>query len=435
MLSFLRQLGKYLPTFLLAFIMACAVWISAVTQSDPNEESVYPTPIQVTFIGQDPGLVITNNVTEQISVTLIAPHSIWSQLNRDASLVKAAVDLSGQGEGTHTLKIQLNVGLKPVQIVGLTPSTVTVTLEKLASRTLPVTLVVNGSPAVGYELGIATSSQNYVTVSGPESLVKQVYKITTVIDATKADLDIHQTATLQAVDINNNTLSGVTIDPTQVSVDLPVKQLGGYQNVVVKAVVSGQVKNGYRVTSISVHPATVTVFSSDPTIVASLPGYIETVPIDLTNATEDIDQQVSLVLPTDVSIIGNQTVEVQVGIAAIEGSITLSNMPVTVINLQPGLAGIPSPAKVDVILSGPLFLLDQITSDNVHITVDLKGQGQGDYQVTPTVTIDIASIKVESILPDSIQVTVTVATPTPRPSPTVAHTVTVIILPTQTPKP
>ena len=37
----------------------------------------------------------------------------------------------------------------------------------------------------------------------------------------------------------------------------------------------GYVADGYKLTNITVSPPTVTVFSSDPTLVNELPGYVE----------------------------------------------------------------------------------------------------------------------------------------------------------------
>jgi len=322
--------------------------------------------------------------------------------------------------------------MKPVDTVGVDPATITVVLETLATRTLPISLVVNGNPSVGFELGIPALSQNYITISGPESLVQQINKISATVNASQAQIDIHQTITVQPLDINDNVINGLTITPTQVSVTVPVTQLGGYRNVVVKVVTKGQVSNGYRVTNISVLPQAVTVFSTDPSIVDALPGYIETIPIDLTGAHSDIDKQVTLNLPDGVTIVGSQTVEVQVGVADIEGSITLTNMPVQIINLGPDLAATASPDKVDVILSGPLQLLNALTANQVHVTVDLTGIGPGDYQINIQVTVDIPTILVESKLPGTIQVTVISATPTPVPTPTTTPTAKVKIAPTPT---
>jgi YbbR domain-containing protein len=434
----IRRLSKYLPTFLLAFVMACAVWISAVTAADPNEENVYPNPVPINIIGLDPGLVLTNNPTQAGTVTLIAPHSIWTLLTKESGTVSATVDLSGLKAGSHNVKVQVSVDprFKPVDLVGIDPKTISISLETLATRTMSISLVVNGSPSVGFEVGIPSLSQNYVTASGPESIVQQIYKMSASVSASQVQTDIHQTVVIQPLDINDNVINGLTITPNQVSITIPVTQLGGYRNVVIKVVVKGQVSKAYRVTNISVFPPAVTVFSSDPKIVDALPGYIETAPIDLTGAHSDIDTQATLNLPDGVTIVGSQTVEVQVGIAAIEGSITLTNMTVQLINLGPNLAATASPDKVDVILSGPLQLLDALTANQVHITADLTGKTAGDYQINLIVTVDIPTILVESKLPGTIQVTVIDATPTPAPTPTTTPTATVAvkkIVPTPTP--
>jgi YbbR domain-containing protein len=434
-----RRLSKYFPTLLLAFIMACAVWISAVTAADPNEENVYPNPVTITIIGLDPGLVMTNKPQATGTITLIAPHSIWNLLTKESGTVSALIDLSGLKAGSHNVRVQVKVDprMKPVEVVGSDPATVSVSLETLATRTMPISLVVSGSPSVGFEVGIPALSQDYVSVSGPESLVQEIYRMSATINAAQVQADIHQTVAIQPLDVNDDLINGLTITPAQVSVTLPVTQLGGYRNVVVKVVVKGegQVSSGYRVTNISVFPPVVTVFSSDPKIVDALPGYIETLPIDLTGAHNDIDTQVSLNLPDGVTIVGSQTVNVQVGVAAIEGSITLTNMPVQIINLGPNLAGTASPDKVDVILSGPLQLLDALTANQVHVTADMTGKTPGDYQIILIVTVDIPTILVESKLPGTVQVTVIDATPTPLPTPRGTATVTVKIVPTSTPKP
>ena len=42
----IRWLGKNISAFILAFILAIAVWISAVTATDPNQERVFIIPIE-----------------------------------------------------------------------------------------------------------------------------------------------------------------------------------------------------------------------------------------------------------------------------------------------------------------------------------------------------------------------------------------------------
>jgi YbbR domain-containing protein len=239
--------------------------------------------------------------------------------------------------------------------------------------------------------------------------VDRISTLVAHVDLTQAHQDINTVATVQALDANNLPLTGITINPDKINVRVPVTQLGGYRDVVVKVVVTGQVANGYRLTSISVSPPTVTVFSANPQLVNDLPGFVETTPIDISGAKDDLDLRTPLNLPQGVSVVGDQTVLVQIGIAAIESSITLSNMKVDVVGLDPSLAAKISPNTVVVIISGPLPLLDALTAADVHVYVDLTGKTPGTYQLEPQVDIASSELQVESILPTTLEVTITLA--------------------------
>jgi YbbR domain-containing protein len=181
----------------------------------------------------------------------------------------------------------------------------------------------------------------------------------------------------------------------------------------VKVIVHGQVAGGYRLDSISVFPPVITVFSSDPDLTNALPGVVETQPLDLQNASDNLNIRVSLNLPSGISVVGPQTVLIQAGISPIQSSLTLTEEKVEVTGLSADMAYHISPSAVDVILSGPLPILDTLTRQDVHVTVDVKGLGEGTYQLTPTVQILASNVTVESLLPATIEV---VLAPTPIPT-------------------
>jgi YbbR domain-containing protein len=414
----LRLMLKYVPSFLLAFALAVVVWISAVTSADPNEERIYPRSLPVEIIGQDPGLIITSNTIPAVTLTLSAPRSIWDQLNNQPGIVRATVDISGLSTGAHTLPIQIDLGgISPVQIISKSPQSAQVTLEKLASRSVPVKIISRGELSIGFQSDPPVPSQITVTVSGPTSAVSLVDSVQAVLDISQAQETITRLLTLTAVDANNQTISGVTLTPDRVTATQVITQRGGYRNVVVKVQVAGKIASGYRLTNIIVAPPAVTLFSADPKLVNDLPGFIETAPLDLTGVKEDFDIRLGLNLPNGISVVGDQTVLVQVGVATIEGSVTISLNNVDVTGLADGLVGKVSPETVDVILSGPLPILDTLRAENLHVTVDMKDAKVGTYQRTPTVELAVGGIRVDSILPGTVEVTVSLA-PSPTPSPT-----------------
>ncbi len=147
-----------------------------------------------------------------------------------------------------------------------------------------------------------------------------------------------------------------------------------------------------------------------------MPGYVETTSLDLGGAQSDIEKQLGIVLPPGVTLIGDQFVMVKVGIAPIEGSRPLGYLPVEITGLVKGLQAHLSPVTVDIILSGPVPVLDALAFSDVHVIVDLTGLTPGTYQLTPTVTLLQQNLVVESILPGTVEVVISkpgASTPTP----------------------
>jgi YbbR domain-containing protein len=322
------------------------------------------------------------------------------------------------------VEIQVQVSERPVRIVSATPLTVSLALEPLATRTLAIDLTLAGQPAIGYQAGDPILDPLRVVIAGAESEIGKVARarVSVSLDGIREGID--QSIPVEIIDENGQALEGISVSPKEVQVSLPVSQQGGYRDLAVKVVVRGQVASGYRLANISVFPPVVTVYSSDPTVVSTLPGVVETQPIDLQNASDDITTRLDLNLPVGVSVVGEQTVLVQASISPIESSLTLSNEIVQVVGLPTGLTAQVLPATVDVIVSGPLPLLDTLTRQDIRVTVDLTGLTAGTHQLVPKVEILIADVQVESILPGTIEVTL-VLTGTPG--------VTITVTPTRFP--
>ena len=413
MLETLRKIPRYFPALITAFVLALAVWISAVTSQDPLEEKSYSTPVPIEIVGQDPNLVITSNVPSSISLVLNAPTSIWKQLDSQKDAVRAIIDLSGLAGGVHTVDIQTQIVPHPVRKVSQSPTTVTVTLEKLASKEFSINLVQRGSPAEGYQADNPTMSRTTATITGPKSLVNRVAEVRAEIDISQAVENVNRTVILQALDSNEVAVTGLTLVPDKITVNQQITQRFGYRNVVVNVIPAGQPANGYRLTNISVFPPAVTVYSANPQIITDLPGFID-LNVDITNLKDDLDIPETLDLPSGVSVVNDENqVLVRIGIAAIETSLTLPDIPVTVTGLGPGLSATLSPESVTVILSGPVALLDRLKASDVTVEVDLTDLIEGTHQVDPTVQVLISDLQVESVLPGSVEVKIQKGTATP----------------------
>jgi YbbR domain-containing protein len=410
------RFASNIRTFLLALVLGISVWVSAVSAADPDQVRPYPKTIPIEIVGQDPRLVITNELPTNMNVTIRAPQSTWEKLTNKDDAVRAILDLTGLGAGEHTVKIQVQVGERPTQIVFRNPDTVTVNLESFSTKPLPLTLTLSGQPAAGYQAGDATLTTHEVVISGPESLVKQAVRarVNVSLDGVRENVD--ESIPIQIIDSKNEVLRGLTLDPEAVQANVPISQQGGFRDVAVKVIVQGQIAAGYRLENISVFPSVVTVTSDDPAVVSKLTGAVETQPLNLQDAKQDISTRLSLNLPKNVTLIGAQTVQVQVSITAIQTSITLLNQPVNVIGLSEGLTVEAFPQAVDVIVSGPSPVLDILPSGDVKVTVNVAGLGPGSYQLKPEANPTNGNVTVESILPETVEVVLSIrGTPTAIP--------------------
>ncbi len=284
----LSNLGRNLRTLLWSLLLALAVWLAAVTAADPDVVRAYPTPVRVEVIGQDPGLVINGNLPKQVQLTLRAPQSVWDQLTARPDSVRAILDLSGLSAGEHKVDIQIQIGVRPVRIVSTTPSSVTVSMEPLITRTLPLQSTISGQPAIGYQPGQLTVDPKQVVLAGPQSIVESVSRVRVVAKITGIREGFDQTLPIEALDKSNVPVKDLTIQPAAAHVTLPVTRQGGFRDLAVKVVVRGQVASGYRLDSISVTPPVVTVYSSNPDLVNALPGVVETQPLDLQAAKDNV---------------------------------------------------------------------------------------------------------------------------------------------------
>jgi YbbR domain-containing protein len=407
-----RWLNDHLGSLLLALVSAVLVWASAVSAADPIQEQPLadPIPIEITGLAED--LVVVGETPVEGHVVVRAPGSVWARLS--AGDIHLEADLSGLSSGLHEVEVRANLDVGPARVTSIDPEVLDLTLETLATRRVPVQVRTLGTPAVGYRMETPAADPDEVIVSGPTSAVSRVAQALAEVSLGGLRQNLDQTVHLLPVDPSGQTVPGVRVEPSEVRVTARVEQLGGYRDVAVTVIIEGQVEPGYWVTRIVVSPPVVTVYSTDAETVVTLPGFVETEPLVLTGGRADITRRLALNLPEGVSPVGDQTVLVEVGIAAIESSLTLTRQ-LEIEGLASGLYASPSPDSVSVIISGPLPVLEQLALSDVRVVLDLRSISVGTHQLTPEVILLPSGLVAQAVLPATIEVTVS-RTPPPTPS-------------------
>lgn len=415
----LRWLWRNLSSLLLALVLALTVWVAAINAEDPIEQRTFASAIQIEIRNKPSDLLIVQPPPATARVSLRAPRSVWERLSAEDITIWA--DLSGAEPGELRLQLRYQVSEEPAQVTGLEPASVSMRLESSASEQFPIEVKVTGEPAIGYRANPPVVEPQQVTVTGPSPKVSQVELVMAEVDLSGRSTDLNQNISLLPMNSEGQVVEGVELQPASASVAVAIEDLGGYRSVVVLPRIEGGVEPGYQLTRITVSPTLVRVFAPDPQVINDLSSFVETEPVDLTGATEDFERRVSLNLPEGVSIVGEPSVLVMISIDPIENSITVTR-GVELQGLGQDLYASASPSTVDLILFGPLPILDELALDDVRVVVDLLGLGIGTHQLEPEVIVASPDVNVQSVLPDTIEVTITdVPPPTPTPAPTTSE--------------
>ncbi|MCL4532134.1 MAG: CdaR family protein [Actinobacteria bacterium] len=396
----------------LAIFLSTALWVLVVNDQNPDRTDTPDISIPVEVSRVPPGLVVMNT-PEQVRFKIRAPKDRWSSLR--ASSFRASVDLSRAGPGIQAVPVVPEVSDPQIRVLEVIPSTVSLRLEELRERTVPVKVNLVGNVPFGYVYGTPKVDPQTVVVSGPTSLVQSVDVASVEVRLDGVTVETNNAFHPDPVDSTGTVVRNVRVQPQTVTVRVPVDQQVSYKQTAVRAAVTGKAATGFWIESISVEPSSVTVVGS-PKVLAGI-DYVDTAPLNVNGASGNVVQDVQVVMPQGVSLgQQKQTVRITVNVSSLQASQTVRVAP-RIVNLDPKLQVIGAPAFLDVTLQGPSPVLQALKIDSVSAVLDLDGLAAGPQTVKPSLTVP-AGINVAGVDPDTARLILSPAqTPTPTAAP------------------
>ena len=400
----MRWLGGNLTSLIISLLLAVVIWISAVTSANPNVEAELMVPFEVRQQASD--IAIVDPIPQTVTLKVLAPESIIQSLEEENPLV-AYINLADVSAGTYQFTVQIYIPdqLKPIRILEQNPEKLELKVSNLISKLLPISIRVEGEPAVGYQTSGLSWEGSSVTITGQDLAVQEASVVVGVLDISDATGSIVRSINLEARNSNGEVVEGLEISPETVQVTQSISLQGGYRNLAVNVTTQGAVEPGYRFTSITPAPPTVMVFSADPQLVEGLPGYVNTKPLNLNGVDGYLETILELDLPEGITVVGDPTVLVQVNVTALETSMLITRN-IEVVGLLPGLNTQVSPEQVSVRISGPVPVLENLTLRDIRVVVDLTDLEIGTYTLEPTVEILPADIIWEDISPATVEIVI-----------------------------
>lgn len=282
---------------LLAIIISILIWLVVVNVSDPVTNTTF-SGVPVEIVNGDvltaQGKVYKMTSAETVTVTVSAKRSILDSISKD--YLKAVADMNDLNEekGTIRLKVESNKYNEQIESMKAKEEVVTVSIDNLLKKQLPITANVTGTQEEGYVIGDVTMDQNIVRFSGPEKIVSRISKVVAEVSVEGMSSNVSTTVDLRLYDAQGNQISDSGISKNISSVAI-VTEILATKEIPIRLYTSGEVADGYGMTGKNViKPKKVTIAARNTVLKRISEITIPASDVSVDGATENVEATLDL---------------------------------------------------------------------------------------------------------------------------------------------
>ncbi len=376
-----------------SILAAVCLWVYIAYSENPDITEYY-SGIPIEFVDtdslQDKNLIVTASDVSQVSLRLSGKRIDMTKLKKDN--ISIVVDVSRVTvSGTHQLDYDIDYGdgvaADDIVVSSASVNYITVTVEPLTHKTIPVTGDFNGNIAenyIGAELEVTPAT---IKISGPKNVIDRITYAYVVMEREEISATTTDTLPYKLMDANDVEVVSdlVTSDTDSIVVTQKVSRVKEVPLTVNLAEGAGANSSN---TTVTIEPSSITIIG-DAEIVDEI-NTISLGTIDLSSFTSNYTREMPIILPDGVSIqsgVTSATVNISiVGLDTIQ--VTSSNFQIT--NETDGYSADLLTESLNVTIRGSASRLNGITAQNVRIVVSLEGIGnsEGMFTIEPRIYID-----------------------------------------------
>lgn len=165
-----------LGTWLLALIIAGGLWFFVNAGARTSERTLR---VRLDLINIPTGMVLTSNVPDYVEVRVTGSGLMLSSI--DEKSLQTSLDLAGvqPGVATYTLNAKDFALPRSVEVNRVTPSRVSLAIDRLVRRKLPIRIDYRGDSSPGLKIVEVQLLPSEVAVTGPRARMGQLTEIDT----------------------------------------------------------------------------------------------------------------------------------------------------------------------------------------------------------------------------------------------------------------
>ena len=381
----------------LSLLIAVIFWFFVDSEQGHNTTQTYYN-IPVEFIGETDtlpsrGLMLTTGADATVDLELRGPRTVISDLSREDITLQVdlpSITATGTFSMTYDLLLPDEIPRSSVTTERASRSTITVTIEELFEKTVPVKVSVAGEVADGYiymaERMIAEPSE--LTLSGREEDVDQVVSAQVMLDLSGATSSVNQEFDYILLDGQGNEVSGenITVSSRRIEISAPVYLVKTLELTVDFTESPGSALEDLQdwylgVTSIEVAGEAANLEGVDDILLAT---------VDLSTLLSDTEMPLEITIPAgcvNISGITSTTLTILFKDTLETRAFTVSNISAIGLSQTQNFSRMTN--SVEVLLRGDAQELEQVTADDIRIVVDLTPyEDNGTYSVPAVVLVD-----------------------------------------------
>ncbi len=385
------------PLKLISLTIAIIIWL--VLASSETKIDTFPGEVSISPVNVPAGLFSTYD-QKTVRIKVQAKRAVWEQLSADS--FTAELDFNGLDQGTHEVPVKVSSVVQDVDVIEKTPEKITVRLDPIVEKKVPITVKLEGEVGSGYETREPKPKEEQVAVRGPAGSVETLSQAVAVVKLNGETEDIVRSVPLTAIKADGSDDKNLTFIPSEVEVMVPVTKAGEVKVVGIKPQISGKTAAGFFVSSVSVEPVTASISGSSE--VLKKIKTIDTQAVSVEGQSRSFSKEASLSLPQGVSLQSEAKVTVSVEIAESEVSKEVSLKLEA--RSQTGLkVDAVSPSVVRATVSGRRSAVDKLDSLSAVLDLAFKNPGTYTVEIKEGSISTPAGISVLSISPQATAVT------------------------------
>lgn len=390
MKKFQEMLFKDFGWKLFSIAIATILWFMVINIDQPVDTRNYSTPLTIANMETltERGLAVGNLEelkSTKINVKVKAQRTALDRLSQNPEWITATVDLSQlpyvvTGD-TVALPVMVSIqGGNTYGISSRSPSVVEVTIETMASKELPVEVVLNGKLDEGTYLSDPMLSAETVLVTGPASLVNEVISVRATVEAESIKESSEVQAELVCYNKDGLPVKGVSTNIEEVLVSYTMHDM---KMLPIQVDISGTPAAGYQVGNIRCTPQYAAVTGSAENLEKITFLQLDNIDVNGRNAAVTQTFRLSDYLPKGLSLLTNENDVVEVTVDISKQSQKQLSLPASELRMLGQEDGkeyiLHGDARITI--TGDSSALDAIHADALQGTIYVNNLSEGDHRV------------------------------------------------------